>query len=76
MSKHREYWDGRYKTSDEGKQSLEDDIMDAGVGKFTYPTSDGGTIKETPNSINIYAPDPNPKYGHSHHGVNSKGQTW
>lgn len=74
---HREWWDGSYETSDEGQQSLEDDILDAGKGKFVYPTGDGrGTIKEYPNSINVYYPDPDAEYGHSHHGVNSDGKKW
>ena len=72
----KSWWDGSYETSDEGKQSLEDDILDAGTGKFTYATSDGGTVKVTPNSINAYFPDPNDPSGHSHYGVNSKGQVY
>lgn len=76
MSK-REWWDGSYETSDEGQQSLEDDILDAGTGKFVYPTGDGnGTVKEYPTSINIYYPDESSSNGHSHHGVNSSGDTW
>ena len=72
----RKYWDGRYETSDEGKQSLEDDILDAGTGKFAYPTSDGGTIKQTDHSINAYYPDSNHPSGHSHRGVNDRGQAY
>ena len=71
----REYWNGSYETSDEGQQSLADDIMDAGTGKFVYPTGDGsGTVKETPNSINVYFPDSSHPSGHSHMGVNKDGQ--
>ena len=39
-------WDDRYSTSREDPQSLEDDIMDAGVGKFTYETSTGETVRQ------------------------------
>lgn len=69
----KKYWDGSYETSKEGQQSLEDDILDAGIGKFTYPAG-RGTIKETPNSINAYFSDASSPDGHSHEGVNSKGQ--
>lgn len=62
-------WDGRYETSREGKQSLEDDIMDAGVGKFTRATSTGGKYQETDDSINVYGPSDSEK-GHSHDWYN------
>lgn len=64
-----EPWDGRYETSREGQQSLEDDILDAGIGKFAYPTSTGGTVKETDHSINVYGPS-NSEKGHSHSWYN------
>lgn len=70
------WWNGSYETSKEGQQSLEQDILDAGIGKFAYPTSDGGTIKQTDHSINAYFPDPNHPSGHSHYGVNDKGQSY
>lgn len=70
------YWNGSYETSKEGQQSLEQDILDAGIGKFAYPTSDGGTVKVTDHSINAYFPDPSHPSGHSHYGVNDKGQTY
>lgn len=68
-----DYWDGTYETSYEGQQSLEDDILDAGTGKFTYATSDGGTVKQTDNSINVYYPDSSDPSGHSHQGVSRTG---
>ena len=71
-----DYWNGSYDTSREGQQSLADDIMDAGVGKFSYPTSDGGTVKVTDSSINAYFPSDSSPNGHSHYGVNSNGQTY
>lgn len=37
-------WDGRYENTYEGKQSLEDDIRDAGIGKICYPTDSGGIV--------------------------------
>lgn len=38
-------WDGTYENTNESKQSLEDDLLDAMDGKFCYPTSDGGTCQ-------------------------------
>lgn len=71
----KDFWNGSYETSREGQQSLEQDILDAGVGKFAYPVGDG-TVKETPNSINVYFPDSNSPDGHSHDGVNKYGQRY
>lgn len=62
-------WDGRYDTSREGQQSLEDDIFDAGKGKLTYASSTGGKIQETDHSINVYGPSDSDK-GHSHDWYN------
>lgn len=64
-------WDGRYDTSREGGQSLEDDILDAGVGKFTYPTSTGGTVRQTDNRIDVYGKSDSSK-GHSHDWYNGR----
>ena len=73
----KEPWNGLYETSEEGQQSLEQDILDAGMGKFVHPTGDGqGTVKEYPTSINVYGPDPSSPKGHWHKGVNTKGQKW
>lgn len=58
-------WDGRYDNTYEGKQSLEDDILDAGTGKFCYPTSSGGTVRQTDTRIDVYGPS-NSSKGHSH----------
>lgn len=69
----KDYWNGSYETSKEGQQTLEDDIQDAGKGKFAYAAGNG-TIKETPNSINAFFPDPSSPDGHSHEGVNRNGQ--
>lgn len=69
----KDYWNGSYETSKEGQQTLEDDILDAGKGKFASPCG-SGTIKETPNSINVYFPDSSSPDGHSHEGVNRNGQ--
>lgn len=62
-------WDGRYSTSREGMQSLEDDILDAGLGKFTYETNLGGTVRQTDNRIDVYGPS-NSEKGHSHDWYN------
>ncbi len=64
-------WDGRYENTNEGKQSLEDDILDAMSGKFCYPTSDGGTVRQTDSRIDVYGPSDSPK-GHSHDWYNAK----
>ncbi len=69
-------WDGKYDTSREGKQSLEEDIMDAGCGKFTYPDKYGNKVQETDHSINIYGPSNSDK-GHFHRGYNhDTGKTY
>ena len=70
------YWDGSYETSREGQQSLGDDIMDAGMGKFAYPTSDGGTVKQTDNSINVYGSSSASANGHWHEGVTASGDRY
>ena len=62
-------WDGRYETSREGQQSLEDDILDAGEGKYTYETSNGGTVRQTSTRIDVYGPSGSSK-GHSHDWYN------
>lgn len=62
-------WDGRYDSTKESKQSLEDDIIDAGMGKFCYPTSMGGTVRETDDRIDVYGPSDSSK-GHSHDWYN------
>ncbi len=62
-------WDGRYETSREGQQSLEDDILDAGKGKYTYETSNGGTVRQTSTRIDVYGPSGSNK-GHSHDWYN------
>ena len=58
-------WDGRYENTKESEQSLEQDILDAMEGKFTYPTSTGGTVRETDTRIDVYGPSDSSK-GHSH----------
>lgn len=58
-------WDGRYENTYEGRQSLEDDILDAGTGKFCYPTSTGGTVRQTDDRIDVYGTSDSSK-GHSH----------
>ena len=70
----KDFWDGRYETSREGQQSLEQDIIDAMGGKYTSELPGGGTIRQTDHSINVYYPDSNSPDGHGHEGVNDKGE--
>lgn len=58
-------WDGRYDNTKESKQTLEKDILDAMDGKMCYPTSSGGTVRQTKDRIDVYHPSDSPK-GHSH----------
>ena len=64
-------WDGTYENTNESKQSLEDDLLDAMDGKFCYPTSDGGTVRQTDSRIDVYGPS-NSSKGHSHDWYNGK----
>ena len=64
-------WDGTYENTNESKQSLEDDLLDAMDGKFCYPTSDGGTVRQTDSRIDVYGPS-NSSKGHSHDWNNGK----
>ncbi len=70
----KDFWDGRYETSREGQQSLEQDIIDAMGGKYTSELPGGGTIRQTDHSINVYYPDSSSPDGHGHEGVNDKGE--
>lgn len=67
-------WDGKYENTKEASQSLEDDIMDAGTGKFTYPTNTGGTVRQTDDHIDVYGPSSSSK-GHSHNWYDGKTNT-
>lgn len=58
-------WDGKYENTKESKESLENDILNAGIGKFCYPTNTGGTYRETDDRIDVYGPS-NSSKGHSH----------
>lgn len=65
-------WDGRYENTKESKRSLEGDILAAGeTGKVCYPTSSGGTVRQSDDRIDVYAPSDSPK-GHSHFWYNAK----
>lgn len=63
-------WDGKYENTNEGKQSLADDIVDAGTGKLCYPTSSGGTVRQTDTRIDVYS-ESNSSRGHSHDAYDS-----
>ena len=52
MSKWDGKFNGTYETSRYAEKSLEDDILDAGCGKFAYEGSNGALIRETPDRIN------------------------
>lgn len=67
-------WSGRYEDTKESKQSLEEDLLDAMKGKFCYPTSNGGTVRQTDTRIDVYAPRDSSK-GHSHDWYNGKTKT-
>lgn len=62
-------WDGQYENTKESQQSLEEDILNAGEGKFCYPTETGGTVRETDTRIDVYGSSDSPK-GHSHDWYN------
>lgn len=68
-------WDGRYENTYEGQQSLEDDILDAGEGRFCYPTSSGGTVRQTDDRIDVYAPSDSSR-GHSHDWYDAQTNTY
>lgn len=64
-------WDGRYKNTYEGNRTLEEDILEAGLGNFCYPTPSGGTVRQTDSRIDVYAPSDSSK-GHSHTWYNTE----
>ena len=63
-------WDGSYESTKESQQSLEQDLLDAMTGKFCYPTSDHGTVRQTDDRIDVYGPSDSSK-GHSHDWITS-----
>lgn len=60
-------WDGRYENTKESNDSIEKKLLDITQGKMCYPTSDGGTVRQTDDRIDIYFPSDSSK-GHSHDG--------
>lgn len=64
-------WSGRYDDTYEADRSLEDDIEEAGQGRFCYPTSSGGTVRESDDRIDVYGSSDSAK-GHSHSWYNAK----
>ena len=58
-------WSGRYEDTKESERSLEEDIIEAGLGRFCYPTESGGAVRKTDTRIDVYAPSDSSK-GHSH----------
>ena len=67
-----EVWDGRYATSRYANQTMEEAILEAGMGRFAYESGSGGLITQSDNSINVYGPSDSPK-GHWHEGVRADG---
>jgi hypothetical protein len=76
MSKWDGKFNGTYETSRYGKQSLADDIMDAGCGTFTYASSTGGLVRETDSRIDVWGKgDGNGNYPHYYYnGPNDYGK--
>ena len=66
-------WDGSYDATKESQQSLEQDLLDAMEGKFCYPTSTGGTVRQTDDRIDVYGSSDSSK-GHSHDWYNKGGE--
>ena len=64
-------WDGRYSTSRDADKSLEDEILDAGLGIFSHELPGGGTYRQTEHSINVYYPDESKRGGYAHIGYNA-----
>lgn len=66
-------WRGNYEDTREGKQSLEDNLLDAMDGKYCYPTSDGGTVRinEREKKMDVYFPSDSDR-GHSHDWYDGK----
>lgn len=54
MSKWDGKFNGTYETSRYAERSLEDDILDAGYGKFAYEGPNGELIRETPDQIDVW----------------------
>ena len=67
-------WDGRYENTKESGQSVDQHLRDIINGKHCYPTSDGGTVRETDSRIDVYGPSDSSK-GHSHDWYDGKTNT-
>ena len=62
-------WDGTYSSTYESGDGLEGDILRGMEGKSTFPTSTGGTIRQSDSRIDVYGPSDSSK-GHSHSWYN------
>lgn len=70
------FWNGSYENTRESSRTLEDDIVEAGNGRFCYPMSGGGTVRETYYSdgsgrIDCYGESDSAK-GHWHEGYSTR----
>lgn len=65
-------WNGSYGDTKESKDGLEGDLDRAMEGKFVYPTSTGGTVRQTDDSIDVYGKSDSAK-GHSHDWYRGNG---
>ena len=75
MSKN-DHWSGLYKDTNEANFSVEEHLKNAIEGKYSYPSGDGGTIREEYRDdgsyrIDIYEPSDSKK-GHSHDRYDTK----
>lgn len=63
---------GSYETSRYGKQSLEEDIIQAGNGVITKETSTGGLYRETDSRIDVWGKGSPGNYDHHYYNNDTK----
>ncbi len=68
-------WDGTYDSTKESQDGLEGDILRAMTGNYTYPTSTGGTVRQSDSRIDVYGSSDSSK-GHSHDWYNDSTNTY
>lgn len=76
MSEWDGVFNGTYDTSRYANRSLEDDILEAGIGNFAGETSTGGLIRQTDTRIDVWGEgDSNGNYPHNYYnGPNDYGK--
>lgn len=79
----KEPWDGRFETSRNNTDTLEEDILNnINYGDvYAKEMPGGGTerMQQGPDGtayLHIYTPNPDNDKGHDHHGVDSNGRIW